>query len=225
MWMTKNKLKGIRGVIFDFDFTLADSYKGVVKCVNYALKELGFTKFSAKEITKTIGLTLKHTFTKLLGEQHADKIEKFKYFFIKKADEIMADLTKIFTETPSIIKGLCDKGFKLGIVSTKFRYRIEAILNREKLLDFFVVIVGGEDVSTLKPNPFGLLLAVKKLDLTSSEVIYIGDSIIDAETANRAGISFIAVLSGVTPRIVFNRYQVREILSNISELPNLLCIK
>ena len=70
-----------------------------------------------------------------------------------------------------------------------------------------------------------MLLAVKKLDLTSSEVIYIGDSIIDAETANRAGISFIAVLSGVTPRIVFNRYQVREILSNISELPNLLCIK
>lgn len=224
MWMPKNKLKGIRGVIFDFDFTLADSSKGVVKCVNNALKKLGFAEFPEKEITKTIGLTLEHTFTKLLGEQHIDKIEKFKYFFIKKADEIMADLTKLFTETSGIIKRLYDKGFKLGIVSTKFRYRIEAILNRENLLDFFGVIVGGEDVSTLKPNPFGLLLAVKKLNLTSSEVIYIGDSIIDAETANRAEISFIAVLSGVTPRIVFNRYQVREILNNISELPNLLCI-
>ncbi len=224
MWMPKKKLKGIKGVIFDFDFTIADSSKGVVRCANYALKKLGFDIFPEIEINRTIGLTLEHTFTKLLGGQHEDKIEKFKYLFIKKADEIMADLTKLFTETPDIIKRLYDKGFKLGIVSTKFRYRIETILSRENILDYFEVIVGGEDVPTLKPNPFGLLLAVKKLNLTSSEVIYIGDSIIDAETANRADISFIAVLSGVTPRIVFNRYQVREILNNISELPNLLCI-
>jgi len=222
MGISKKKLKGIRGVIFDFDFTLADSSQGVKQCVNYALQKLGFNEFPKKEINKTIGLTLEHTFTKLLGGQHSDKIEAFKHFFIKKADEIMADLTKLFTETPDIIKRLYDKGYKLGIVSTKFRYRIESILRRENLLEFFGVIVGGEDLTSLKPNPSGLLLAVKKLNLISSEVLYIGDSIIDAETADRAGISFIAVLSGVTPRIAFNRYQTREILNNISELPNLL---
>ena len=134
----------------------------------------------------------------------------------------MADLTVLFTETPVVIQILYEKGIKLGIVSTKFRYRIETILRRENLLDFFEVIVGGEDVSTLKPNPFGLLLAVKKLNLQSSEVIYVGDSIIDGETANRAGISFIAILSGVTPQIAFNRYKVRDFLKNISELPNIL---
>lgn len=225
MRMSKSKLRGIRGVIFDFDFTLADSSQGVVKCVDYALEQLGLTEFPEKEIIKTIGLTLEHTFTKLLGEQHVEKIEKFKYFFIKKADDIMTDLTTLFTETPGIIKRLYDEGFKLGIVSTKFRYRIEAILSRENLLDFFSVIVGGEDVTSLKPNPYGLLLAAKKLHLTSSEVIYIGDSIIDAETANRADIAFLAVLSGVTPRNVFGRYQIREFLNNLSELPNLLCIK
>ena len=206
----KNEVREIRGIIFDFDFTLADSSKGVVECVNYALQELGFTKFPEKEINKTIGLTLEHTFINLLGELPLDKTEK---------------LTILFTETPGIIKGLYNKGLKLGIVSTKFRYRIEAILRRENLLDFFEVIVGGEDVSILKPNPSGLLLAVKQLSLTSSEVIYIGDTIIDAETANRAGISFIAVLSGVTPRIDFSRSQVRDFLKNISELPNILNIK
>lgn len=221
----KNEVREIRGIIFDFDFTLADSSKGVVECVNYALQELGFTKFPEKEINKTIGLTLEHTFINLLGELPLDKTEKFKHFFIKRADEIMADFTILFTETPGVIKGLYNKGLKLGIVSTKFRYRIEAILRRENLLDFFEVIVGGEDVSILKPNPSGLLLAVKQLSLTSSEVIYIGDTIIDAETANRAGISFIAVLSGVTPRIDFSRSQVRDFLKNISELPNILNIK
>jgi phosphoglycolate phosphatase len=137
----------------------------------------------------------------------------------------MANLTELFTETSSVIKRLYNHGFKLGIVSTKFRYRIEAILSRENLLDNFEVIVGGEDISTLKPNPFGLLLAAKKLNLLHSEVIYIGDSTTDAETANRADISFIAVLSGVTPRKAFSQYQVREFLSDLSELPNLLCIE
>ena len=161
---------------------------------------------------------------KLLGEQHIGKIDQLKSLFIKKANEVMTDLTNLFTETPSVIKRLYDKGFKLGIVSTKFRYRIEAILSRENLLDYFEVIVGGEDVPNLKPHPASLLLAVKKLNLTSSEVIYIGDSVIDAETANRADISFIAVLSGVTTRKMFNKYQIKEVLNSISEIPELLFI-
>lgn len=134
----------------------------------------------------------------------------------------MVDFTTLFSNTPSVIKELYDKGIKLGIVSTKFRYRIEAILNRENLLSFFGVIIGGEDVSNLKPDPSGLLLAIKKLDLNPSEVIYIGDSTTDAQTAYRAGISFIAVLSGVTPRTAFNQSQVIEFLKNISALPDKL---
>ncbi|MFW9940230.1 MAG: HAD family hydrolase [Candidatus Thorarchaeota archaeon] len=217
-----NKKTEIKAIIFDFDFTLADSSKGVFECVNYALQELGFRRFPKNEINKTIGLTLDHTLVKLVGKQHSDKTEKFKHFFIKKADEVMADLTVLFTETPRVVQVLYNKGIKLGIVSTKFRYRIAAILSRENLLNCFEVIVGGEDISALKPDPSGLLLAIKKLKISPSEVVYIGDSLTDAETANRAGISFIAILSGVTPQIAFARYKVRDFLKNISELPKIL---
>ena len=225
MRLTNNELRSIKGLIFDFDFTLANSSKGVVKCVNYALREIGLVEYPEKEIFKTIGLSLEHTLIQLVGDQHADKIESFRHYFIKKADEIMADFTVLFTETPGVIKILYDHRFKLGIVSTKFRYRIETILNRENLLDKFEIIVGGEDISTLKPDPLGLLLAVKKLNLLPSEVIYVGDSTTDAETANRADITFIAVLSGVTPREAFSQYPVQEFLKDLSELPNLLFIE
>jgi phosphoglycolate phosphatase len=204
---------------------LADSSKGVVECVNYAMKELGFSKFEEREIYRTIGLSLEHTFIKLIGENYKDKTKEFKYLFVKRADEIMADLTTLFSDTPSVIKELYTRGIKLGIVSTKFRYRIEAILRRENQLNFFEVIIGGEDVSYLKPYPSGLLLAIKKLDLNPSEVIYIGDSITDSQTADRAGISFIAVLSGVTSQDDFFRFQVDRFLNNISDLPRVLSVK
>jgi len=221
----KKEIKDIRGIIFDFDFTLADSSKGVIVCVNYALKKLSFNKFSDEKIKKTIGLTLEQTFTSLVGKQHLDKTEKFKYYFVKKADEIMTDLTELFIETSSVIKLLHSKGVKLGIVSTKFSYRIRNILEREDLLDLFEVIIGGENVQEYKPDPRGLLEAIKKLDLSRPQTIYIGDSLTDAETAFRAGVSFVAVLSGVTLQNKFKNYSVMQFLKDVSEIPKLLNLK
>ncbi|MHA2325688.1 MAG: HAD family hydrolase [Promethearchaeota archaeon] len=223
--MLNNKTREIKGIIFDFDYTLADSSKGVIKCVNYALSNLGLADVSEKEINKTIGLSLGNTFKKLSGNDHIDKIEKFKHYFIEKADEVMTDLTTLYIETPKVIKILDKKGFKLGIVSTKFSYRIESILLREDLLDFFEVIIGGEDVKKLKPHPFGLLLAVRKLNLKLSDVVFIGDSITDSEAAHRAGISFIALLSGVTLKNTFKQSHVNYFIESLSDLPNLLGIK
>lgn len=194
----------------------------MVECVNYALKELGFSEVAEKEIFITIGLTLEHTLIKLVGENNVEKTEEFKNLFIKRADEVMADLTIVFNETPTIIKKLNEKTIKLAIVSTKFRYRIEDILRRENLLNYFDVIIGGEDVSSLKPDPTGLKLAIEKLELNSSEVFYIGDSITDAKTAYNADILFIAVLSGVTSERDFGEFQVEYFLKDISELPEIL---
>lgn len=215
-------MKNCRGIIFDFDFTLADSSKGVEECVNYALKKLGFKEGSIDKIKETIGLTLEQTLTYLVGEQHTDKSERFKFYFIERADEIMADFTDIFTETPRVLRLLHKKGLKLGIVSTKFRYRIETILSRENLRDLFDVIIGGEDVPKLKPDPFGLISAVKKLNLSFSEVLYVGDSIIDAETASRANIHFIAILTGVTTYKEFDHFQVDSFIEKLSDLPKLI---
>jgi phosphoglycolate phosphatase len=134
----------------------------------------------------------------------------------------MADFTILFKETPNTIKLLHKKGVKLGIVSTKFHYRIMNILRREGLLDFFDAIIGGEDVQEHKPDPRGLLGAINKLNLSISQVIYIGDSLTDAETAFRAGVSFVGVLSGVTPQNTFENYPVMQILKDISEIPKLL---
>jgi phosphoglycolate phosphatase len=106
----------------------------------------------------------------------------------------------------------------IGIVSTKFRRRIEEILGREDLLEPFDVIVGGEDVSRHKPDPEGLLAAIERLGGSPSGSLYVGDSVTDAETARRAGVPFAAVLNGVTPREAFKDYPVYKILDNLGEL-------
>ena len=211
-----------RAIIFDFDYTLADSSRGVVECVNHALSELGLPTATAEAIHRTIGLSLTDTLLELAGVEHATQGDDFVRLFVKRADEVMADSTVVFESVPRTIEMLKEHGFGLGIVSTKFRYRIEAVLGRENLLSSFDVIVGGEDVTVHKPDPTGLLTAMEKLGSQRSVSLYMGDSVVDAHTAQRAGVPFVAVLSGVTPKEDFAGYAALGILDDVSELPSLL---
>ena len=69
--------------------------------------------------------------------------------------------------------------------------------NATKLID---LIVGAEDVKIEKPNPEGLLWVVDRLGLDKKQVSYVGDSIVDVQTAQNAGVDFAGVLTGTTKK-------------------------
>jgi phosphoglycolate phosphatase len=209
-----------QAVIFDFDYTLADSSRGIIECVNYALDRLHLPPVTPDQILSTIGLSLPDTFRALTGATEGSA--EFVRLFVQRGDKVMMDKTVLLEPVPQVVSLLDRPGLALGIVSTKFRRRIESVLARDQLLSHFDVIIGGEDVPRHKPEPDGLLLALERLGLTPSDSIYVGDSTVDAETARRAGIPFVAVLSGTTPRDAFEEYPVIGILESISGLPGWL---
>ncbi|MBN1397910.1 MAG: HAD-IA family hydrolase [Bacteroidetes bacterium] len=203
-------------IIFDFDYTLADSSRGVAECINFALKNLDLLEASYKDICRTIGLSLTDTFAELAGIENFVRSKEFTRLFTKRADEVMTAGTVMYKTVPPVIDKLKKRGIKPGIVSTKFRYRIQEILKRENMLENFDVIIGGEDVLRHKPDPEGLLKAWERMNNKSLQTLYIGDSIIDAETAQRAGLPFLAVLTGVTNREAFRSYKVEGFIGDLS---------
>ena len=84
------------------------------------------------------------------------------------------------------------------------------------------VIVGGEDVEREKPDPAGLSAAVERLDVAPAALLYVGDSLTDAETARRAGVRFAAVLTGTTASEAFADHAVEGLLRTLDELPGLV---
>ena len=211
----------VQAIIFDFDYTLADSSDGVIACFNFAFGKLGLPLADDVMIRQTIGLTLHDALMMLGGKPYTRYTDEFTRLFMERADEIMADNTELFDVVPETIAALRDLGIRLGIFSLKYRYRIETVLKREQLLDAFEVIIGAEDVSEHKPNPKGLLVAMEKLNCARENCLYVGDSVTDAKTAQRADTDFIAVLSGVTPHAAFDDYDVYTILGDVSGLLNL----
>ena len=84
---------------------------------------------------------------------------------------------------------------------------------------FFDIIIGGEDVKKAKPSPQGLLKALRCLHRKKKDTLYIGDSIIDAQTALLAGVDFVGVLNGMTTREELAEYRHRQILPDLTLLP------
>ena len=192
--------------LFDFDYTLADSSKGIVLCFRHVLNLHGYTGITDEEIKRTIGKTLEESFSILTGVTDADTLAAYKKEYVKAADQHMTVNTFLFPETLSVLTQLKQDGARIGIISTKYRYRIMELLSQKLPAQFLDIIVGGEDVKTPKPSPEGLLFAIEHLSVQKEETLYIGDSTVDAETAQAAGVDFMGVLHGATTRSELEAY-------------------
>jgi len=211
-----------RTVLFDFDYTLADSSQGAIDCINFALAEMGLAPVSDEAACRTIGLSLNETFLSLAEHHEPHRCAEFYRLFVERADKVMSDLTVLYESVPATVQLLREHGLRLGIVSTKYRRRIHQVLEREAMMHGFDLVIGGEDVEQHKPHPQGLFEAMKRLECSADSVVYVGDSVVDAELAKRAGVPLIVVLSGTTPRSDFDNYSPLAILDTISDLPEFL---
>ncbi|WP_410509740.1 HAD family hydrolase [Methanosarcina hadiensis] len=207
-------------IIFDFDYTLADATYGIVSSFNHAFSRLEIPGCDCERIKRTVGLSLDEAFVQLTGDEDKATINSFRSFFREKADEVMSKNTVLFEDTVSTLQKLKNDGINTGIVTTKYHYRIDETLNIHGISDLVDVIVGGEDVRVPKPSPEGLLLAIASLSTDLDEVLYIGDSLVDAKTAMAANVDFAAVTTGTTDREEFSQYPYVKILKNLSELFN-----
>lgn len=204
--------------LFDFDYTLADSSCGIVTCFRLVLDRHGYAEVTDEEIKRTIGHTLEDSFSLLTGVADADQLAVFKAEYRKEADTHMTVNTVLFLETKSVLAALKDAGARIGIISTKYRYRIKELLDSHFPAHFMDIVVGGEDVKAAKPSPEGLLLAIKQLRVSKAETLYIGDSTIDAETARAAGVDFAGVTHGVTTAAELAKYPHRKIMNSLEGL-------
>ena len=205
--------------LFDFDYTLADSSRGIVICFRNVLERHGHTGISDEAIKRTIGKTLEDSFSILSGITTPETLAEYKKEYVKEADTYMTVNTFFFPETLTVLKTLKSQGAQIGIISTKFRFRIREMVDQHFPKDFFDIIIGGEDVKQAKPDPQGIKKALRRLHRRKSETLYIGDSTVDAETAQAAKVDFVGVLNGMTTREELMVYPHRQILDNLSLLP------
>jgi len=204
--------------IFDFDYTLADATVGIVKCVNYALDQMGLGQKNCEEIRKTVGMTLGNILYTLTGISDKQSAELFISHFMLMADKVITDSTLLFPDTISVLSRLKELNCNTAIVTTKVRYRVEEALRKFDITGMIDYVIGLEDVTTPKPSPEGLLSAISKFGNDKQTVLFTGDSLLDANAASNAGVDFAAVLTGTTTEQEFLPFPHILIAQSLTEV-------
>ncbi len=207
-----------QAVLFDFDYTIGDSTKPIVAAYNYGLTTMGWPEPDREAVRHTVGYTLEDGYTMLTGDKDEEHRREFFRHFKAHAKDNMAVQTVLCPGGEEVLNWLWEAEIPAGIVSTKGGDVLEKIFQRLELRDRLKLIVGGQDVKNAKPDPEGLNFALGQLGMSREQVLFCGDTVIDAETARRAGVDFCAVLNGTTPAEVFRDYPHVHISPDLADL-------
>lgn len=216
-----------QAVLFDFDYTLGDSTGPIAMGYRGGLTAMGWPAPTVEQVRPTIGHTLQDGYTMLTGDDSEDRRNEFYHRFRRAVGEqallrdgekaAMITETKLFPGARELLDTLKGEGIAAGIVSTKLGATIRAIFAYNGVEGVWPVI-GGEDVVRPKPDPQGLLTALAQLSLQPEQVLFCGDTVIDARTARAAGTDFCAVLNGTTPAEAFGPYPCVHTAPDLWEL-------
>ncbi len=210
----------IKGILFDLDGTLANSFPSIIIAFReafkflepYAKTKLNFTDY---EIKKLIGIPHQQTFIKIANDNEA--VAKAAMIFRETRKKFRVDAIDGSIDLLNFLK---TKNFNLGIVTTTGRELTERILNDLNVQNLFEAVITGTDVLNLKPHPEPILKAIEILNLSKDSCVMVGDHPNDIIAANSAGIKSIAILYTHT-KDEFRRYNPTYIVSSIGEMKNI----
>ena len=215
-----------KAVLFDFDYTLGDSTAAILIGFQKGMTAMGHPAPTEAQVRPTVGMTLQNAYTLVTGDENEEKRQEFFERFqdivgkraVARGDRTMVEKTILFPGTEALLSALKEKGIPAGIVSTKTGSIIRDIFAFRQLSHLLCLVVGGEHVTRPKPDPQGLQGALAELGLGPEEVLFCGDTVIDARTAQAAGTPFCAVLNGTTPASAFADYPHVHIAPDLNDL-------
>ena len=195
MGVGKMSDKKINTVIFDLDGTLLDTLEDLKKATNYALKFCNMPERTLDEVRRFVGNGVRNLMIRAVpdGESNSE-FERAFAIFKEYYGQHCNDATKAYDGIPQLLQELKDRGYALAIVSNKIDSAVQDL--NHKYFPQVDVAIGDRENLRSKPEPDSVNLALDVLNKTKQEAIYVGDSDVDLQTAQNAGLPCISVLWG-----------------------------
>jgi phosphoglycolate phosphatase len=183
----------VRGVIFDLDGTLIDSYAAIAASLNHARSGFGLPPLPADEVRRHVGRGLEALLSELVGPQRvAEGLARFREHYAR----VYPDATFVLPGVRPTLARLRAAGLALGVASNKPARFGEAILEGLGLRHHFGCVLGPDRVGATKPDPAMLHACLRCLALTPERALYVGDMVLDVATAAEAGVAVVLVPGG-----------------------------
>jgi phosphoglycolate phosphatase len=208
----------IKAIIFDLDGTLIDSVADLANSVNYTLGKLGLPLHTTDEIRSFVGDGVEKLIKRSLGPAQMEKFADGFAIFMEHYNNHCTDNTILYPGVAEILPQLA-AGYPLAVLTNKSVQFSEKILTALKVRSCFNEVLGGDSLSTKKPDPAGIFYLADKWHLTPDQMLMVGDHATDIEVGQRAGCRTIFITGGIG---VTRDREPDFIVESLGELPQLL---
>lgn len=186
----------IRSILFDLDGTLLDTLDDLANSVNYALRTHHLPERSHTEIRSFLGNGIRNLMLDAVGRGMSDEafepvFQTFRTYYV----EHCLDKSKPFAGIIDLLKALQQRGITMAVVSNKLHPAVVE-LNERFFKEYITSAVGESATVRRKPTPDAVLAALSELGCSKDEAVYVGDSEVDLQTAQNAGMQCMLVLWG-----------------------------
>lgn len=210
-------------VIFDLDGTLLNTIDDLGYACNYALEQTGYPTFPIEEYPAKVGNGINNLIRRALPETERteENILRVRAHFVPYYNAHNCDFTRPYKGIPELLATLKAQGHLLAVASNKYQAATEKIVEHF-FPGLFDVVFGEREGIERKPNPQIVYDIVSKLSPLNAKCssLYIGDSLVDRDTAQNAHVPFVACSWGFVPRETLLREGVIHIIDSPEEVIN-----
>lgn len=209
-----------RLVIFDLDGTLINSIGDLCVSVNQALEKCGFATHPEDAYRFMVGDGVMKLFERALPEEARteENILRIRDLFIPFYEIHNADLSHPYEGIPELLEELQKRGVKMAVASNKYHSATLKLIAHFFPNIHFELVLGNREGVPRKPNPQIVEEILEYTKVGKNEVLYVGDTNVDMQTAKSAEVDCLGVSWGFRPKVELAAHNPLAIIDNPRQL-------
>ena len=205
-------------VIFDLDGTLLNTISDLGNACNYALEKMGYPAHPLQAYNYMVGNGVRKLLERAEPDADEDTIEKLLAYFREHYDAHCTDTTLPYPGIPELLADLTERGVKVAVATNKYQSAAERIIAHFFPDIKFAAVLGQTDDRPIKPDPSIVFAILNIAPTPKADVMFVGDSAVDIETARRACVDSVGVSWGFRPASELRRAFADHIVSRAEEV-------
>jgi len=203
-------------IIFDLDGTLVDTCHDLANSVNFALNALDLPPLELQEVISHVGDGLKKLMDRSLPKDRLGEMNEAIDIFRSHYREHLLDFSVFYPKVENVLNYF--RGKKMAVVSNKPEEFTRLILKGLRRADLFEIILGGDSLPVMKPDPEPILHILKQLSVSPEKTAIVGDGTTDIEAGKAANVWTCAVTYGLKKKEVLLKMKPDFMIEDIVEL-------
>ena len=174
----------IKGIVFDFDGTLANTLPVIFACYDYSTEKVLGKKADRAPFIETFGQPLYICLTSIFGEEKGSRIcDEYRAYQEIHHDELI----RPFPGVKETLEQLRQMHIPMAVVTSKSTPTCRRGAKCLGIEHFFTAVIGADEVQHPKPDPEPTQMALRKLGTKPEDTLCVGDAPYDIMSAKTAG--------------------------------------